>query len=89
MYSLKVVPQPAQVVDLAVRGPEEKAQGFFLKNGLTLGLSCMVFKGTKVADLNKTEPPTSPVLLGAVESTGKYWLRVHTYLVLVRLQTCV
>ena len=79
------------MVDLAVGGPEEKAQGFFLKNGLTLGLSCMVFKGTKVADLNKTEPPTSPVLLGAVESAGKhwevlestekYWLRVHTYLV--------
>ena len=87
------------MVVLAVRGPEEKAQGFFLKNGLTLGLSCMVFKGTKVADLNKTEPPTSPVLLGAVESaekhwkvqesTRKYWLRVHTYLVSGRLQTCV
>ena len=76
MYSLKVVPLPAQVVDLAVRGPEEKAQGFFLKNGLTLGLSCMVFKGTKVADLNKTEP--QPLLCYLVQwkvlkSTGKYW----------------
>ena len=84
-----MVPLPAQVVNLAVRGPEEKTHGFFHIKGLTLDLSCMVFEGTKVADLNKTEPPISPVLLSAVERGGKHWkvLAKSTYLSGLRQDT--